>query len=354
MPFCRRGSPGSLSLAAGAVLLVAGCLGRGQGVSFEAVAAAGPPLVWPAAPDPPRIRYLLSIQRPADIGARRSLFRRVLDAVTGGGEDRGLVQPHGLVVDSLGRIYVADPGAPGVHMFDPGRGRYALYRSAGSEEFRSPVGITLGPDGLLYVADSELRAVVALDSNGDPQFRIDDGLLRPTGLAYDAARDRLYIVDTHRHRVNVVGPRGEPRFTIGSRGTGPGQFNFPTSLWLDDQGILYLTDALNFRVQIFGPDGRHRAGFGRHGDGVGDMALPKGLGTDRDGHIYVVEGLYDAVNVFDPAGRLLLSFGQPGRGRGEFWLATGLAVDRQNRLYVADSFNSRIQVFQYLPAVTGP
>lgn len=322
------------------------CSPRTVGVRFGE-AENSPLLAWPAPPNRARIKYLASIATPSDIGARPSLLRRMLNAFTGAVPPR-IQQPYGIAVDSLGRIFVADVAAHGVHRFHPERGRYDFITASERPGFRSPIGVAVDEHGDLYVSDSELGVVVVIRPDGRERRRIRAGLQRPTGLAYDARRGLLWVVDTQGHRIVAFDRDGQQRAAFGRRGSGEGEFNFPTNIVVAKDGTLYVTDALNVRVQVFTPDGAFLRQFGRHGDAVGDLARPKGIALDSDGHVYVVEGLYDVVNLFDPEGRPLLSFGSAGRGRGEFWLATGIAIDRQDRVYVGDSHNGRVQVLQYV------
>ncbi len=332
----------------GAIAAAGSCSHQGGvGVRFEAVAEAEPALVWPSLPDRPRIRYLASIVTPADVGSRKSFMRRMVDVFVGTTEPR-VRQPNGIAVDSTGRVFVADIAARGVHVFDPARGRYQFLTASGRRGLPSPVGVALDGAGNVYVSDSELGEVVVFDAGGRERRRIREGLERPTGLAFDRRHGVLYVADTKAHRIAVFDSAGRSVQSFGRRGTGDGEFNFPTNVAVAPDGSVLVTDAMNFRIQVFSPEVRFLRQFGRHGDAVGDLARPKGVAIDSEGHVYVVEGLYDVVNVFDAGGRLLLSFGGAGHGRGEFWLASGIAIDRQDRVYISDSFNSRIQVLQYI------
>ncbi|MDH5233435.1 MAG: 6-bladed beta-propeller [Gemmatimonadota bacterium] len=335
-----------LVLPTAAFATLGSCTSHPAGVRFEPT-LDHPSLSWPAPPGRARIRYLASISTPSDVGVRPSILRRLMNVFTGAVAPR-VRQPYGIAVDSLGRIFVADVVAGGVHRFDPARGEYQFIIASERPAFRSPIGVAVGARGDLYVSDSELGVVIVFRPDGRERRRIRAGLIRPTGLAFDAARGLLWVVDTQGHRLVAFDRDGVERRAFGHRGAGAGEFNFPTNVVVAPDGTLYVTDALNFRVQVFSPDGVFLRQFGRHGDAVGDLARPKGIALDSEGHVYVVEGLYDVVNLFDPEGRTLLSFGSAGRGPGEFWLATGIAIDRQDRVYVGDSHNGRIQVLQYV------
>jgi DNA-binding beta-propeller fold protein YncE len=317
------------------------------GAAAPAAAQVRPPAVglervWPEPPATARIRFVTAlVPRTA---RRRSLLRRVWDAVAGGAEAPVMKQPYGLALGAGGRLYVADPPGRAVHVYDLRDGGYSKIDVASE----SLIGIaTLG--GRLFLTDSVGDRVICLNASGKRQWSVgaDAGLLRPTGIV--AADDRVYVVDTLGHRVVALGVDGRVLEQFGSRGAEPGQFNYPTSIARDRAGRLYVVDAMNFRVQVFTPQGRYLSAFGRAGDGSGDFSRPKGVALDSEGHVYVVDGLQDVVQIFDADGRFLLAFGQPGNDEGEFWLASGIAIV-DDRIYVADSSNGRVQVFDYLRA----
>jgi DNA-binding beta-propeller fold protein YncE len=306
------------------------------------------PLVWPPAPAAPRITFLNAFSRPEDLGISRGFFQRMADAVFGKTESR-LIRPMAIVgVDGV--LYVADPGARGVHRFHPASGSYDLIRAEGDLPLPSPVGLARGAEGEVYVADSALGRVFVIRRGATAAIPVALGasMRQPTGIAFDPATGRLFVVDTAAHRVNVFNRDGTLAHSFGRRGSGDGEFNYPTLLCRTPQGRLYLTDSLNFRVQILDEQGRFIGKFGRIGDGTGDLARHKGIATDRQGHIYVVDALFHSVQVFDESGSLLLSVGALGRDRGEFWLPTGIFISEDDTIYVADSYNQRVQVFRYI------
>lgn len=303
---------------------------------------------WPLPPEPARIRLIGSLSLPSDIGVRRTVVRRVMDALTGRREPR-LLQPYAVSVDSGGRVVVGDMRTRAVHVFDLTRRAHEVISRVADQRLVAPTGVASDGTGNLYIADAELGVLFALDGQRRLRWRLD-GLRRPTGLALHPTDSLLYVVETQGHRVQVVHTRGVVEHVFGQRGDRPGEFNFPTHVTVGSDGEVYITDSMNFRVQMFGSHGEFVAWFGRPGDAVGDLARPKGIGVDSEGHVYVVDGLYDVVNIYSRTGRILLSFGGAGHAPGQFWLAAGLAMDDRDRIYVADSFNGRVQVFQYLRA----
>ena len=328
-----------------AALALAGC-------ATQAPQPNGTPLVWPEPPDAPRVAFVQSITRADDLGIEKSFLARLGEWILGASEER-ILRPMA-VVAAAGVIYVADPGVKGVHRFDRAGARYDVIRGEGETPLLSPVGLAKGPDGEIYVTDSALASVLVIRPGAVIAQRLPNlpPLKQPTGIAFDPKLGRLVVVDTKAHAIRTFERDGTPRETWGRRGTGPGEFNYPTQVWRNGEGRLYVTDTLNFRIQILDSQGRFQGQFGKAGDGAGDFMRHKGLATDSFGHVYVVDALLHAIQVFDRKGELLLSLGDMGRGRGEFWLPAGLFIGEDDTIYVADSYNQRIQVFRYIGGPT--
>lgn len=312
----------------------------------------GPLPAWPAPPADARIAFLKAFSRPEHLGIEKGPLQRLADLLFGASEVR-LVRPMA-VVTAGNVLYVADPGAKGVHRFEQAEGRYALLRAEGDKPLASPVGLARGGDGEVYVADSALRRVFVIRPGAKfaSPLALQADLRQPTGIAADPANGRLFVVDTAAHRVLVFNRDGTLASSFGRRGAGDGEFSYPTFAWRDSGGKLYVTDSLNFRVQIFDAEGAFAGKFGRVGDGTGDSARQKGIASDRYGHLYIVDSLFHAFQIFDSSGRFLLAVGEPGAGRGEFWLPTGIFISEDDTIYVADSYNRRIQVFRYIGGPT--
>lgn len=330
-----------------AVLLLSACSGGGKPVLPPGQAPASSQ-VWPQSPETPRIAWVASFERPEDLGIQKSILGKLSDWIFGG-EDIRIIQPMAvLAVGNL--IYVADPGIKAVHRFDLKLQQHTLIRRKDGQPLISPVALTHDQAGTVYIADSALAQVfrASAGTNQAIPMALGGKLGRPTGLVMDKSGRHLFVVDTANHQLRKYRLNGSLVKTIGKRGTGKAQFNYPTMIWRDGNGHLLVTDSLNFRIQQFDENGRFVSMFGKHGDGTGNFSRPKGVATDKGGHVYVVDSLFHAVQIFDTRGHLLLNFGSHGNAQGEFWLPTGMYIDSGNTIYVADSRNRRIQVFRYI------
>jgi DNA-binding beta-propeller fold protein YncE len=326
-------------------LTFVGC-GPQRGSPLDASVAS---LTWPEPPEPARIAYLGAVSTAADMDKRGSVFEGLGELLFGKKPVGVLVSPYAVAVDPTGIMYVADSGGAAVHAFDLRAHDYHQFSALDqAAKLQKPIGLALLGDRI-YVADSGLREVCVFRKTGSFLFAFGrDRLARPAGIACRFPQGTIYVADAGNHTVEVFDRGGRFLRRIGSRGTGAGQFNFPTQLCLDRTGKLYVSDTLNYRIQVFGPDERFLRMFGRQGDRPGNFAHPSGVACDSLGNIYVTDRQFENVQIFDAQGQILMALGQEGTAPGEFWLPAGICTDLHNRIYVADSFNKRVQIFALL------
>lgn len=317
-------------------------------------AAAAQPLVWPLPPEQPRIRFVMTYRGVNDFKTKKtSRWKSLLlgpDETSGQPSDV-MVKPYGVAVSRLGRLYVTDTAARRVFVFDPEARTVGFVGEEGPVKLTKPVGVAVDQDGRVFIADATLNRVFGYDLNGQMAMAIghEGELESPSGLAIDRDHKLLYVADAKKHHVLCFSTvDGSALRTIGQRGGGPGEFNYPTNLFVSRDGRLYVTDTLNFRIQAFNADGTFAAEFGTQGDTPGTLNRPKGVGVDSEGHVYVADSSFNNFQIFDAAGQLLLHVGTAGTQAGEFILPAGLCVDNRDRIYIADQGNARVQVFEYL------
>lgn len=326
----------------GAVL----CIALGLSGAREAERPALATVAWPPPPAAARIITVGTYSSAAELGMGPTMADRILTFFTGASRGRErFSQPFGLAVDEEGNLCLSDTGTKAVWFFDLKRSRGLRWDEIDRVPFGQPVAVAKAR-GILYVADAGLGQVVAFDVAGHARFRLKTPLIRPAGLALFG--EKLYVADAGAHCVRIYDPQGQALGQLGQRGSGPGDFNFPTHVATDGQGRLYVTDALNARVQVFTPDGQFLTALGKIGDGSGHFSRPKGVAVDRHNHVYVTDVLFDNLQLFDPSGAFLLDVGTTGSAVGEFWMPSGIAITRDDRIYIADTRNARVQVLRYL------
>ncbi len=309
-----------------------------------------PPLiVWPKAPEVPRIRFVKAVSGPEDLGITGSMFKRLVNGLAGRAK-ASMGSPYGVAVDSPGRLYVVDSFQGIVHRFDAKGNEYYSFAVAGVG-LGAPIGIAIDDKtGRIYVSDSKQGIIKVFDGTGKKVVREigRETLKRPTGIAVHEERGELLVVDTLAATIVRYGLKDyRVKGWLGGPGRNQGRFHYPTNIRVTADGRILVSDSLNFRVQVFSPEGRFIKAFGSAGDGPGNFSRPRGVAADSDGNIYVVDALFDNIQVFNRDGALLMAFGGPGTGHGEFCLPTGIFI-KNDTIYVSDSYNKRVQIFQYL------
>jgi len=293
------------------------------------------------------IRFIRSISNSNDILKDKSFGEEILDWIFGE-EVNQFVRPMSIITDETERIFVLDQGGGYIVTIDTLEQKFSLLLNKDDRIFPSLVGISKFKGNSFLFTDSFQNKIYLfnLKENSIQLLNEKLELNQPTGIAYNTVTNEIWVVETLNHQISILDSNGKRIRTIGSRGTEEGQFNFPTYIWIDKNGIVYVVDSMNFRLQILNSDDKVINIFGEAGDASGFFARPKGVAIDSFGHIYIVDALYNTVQVFDKEGNFLYYFGTKGSSEGEFWLPTGIYIDAENFIYIADSYNSRIQIFR--------
>jgi phage tail-like protein len=136
-----------------------------------------------------------------------------------------------------------------------------------------PGGITLTPDGTLFISDRQQHLI--FKAIRYPSFESDEALCRtqilplayfggvgqgprqlnePRGL--DVSGNSLYIADSQNHRIQVLRLHSEVLQAIWGGpdpGVSPGEFNEPWDVAVGPKGIIYIADTGNHRLQKIDP-----------------------------------------------------------------------------------------------------
>lgn len=314
-------------------------------------------LVFPSPPDQPKFVFERSIYTSHDV-VPKGKDAALMQVLTGEGErgGEGLQKPYAIAVRQ-GRLYVSDPVAGTVKLFDiPGR-RFLAIGPDPQETLVQPLGIDVDEHFNLYVVDGAARDVKIYDAGGKFVRRLGGpkDFFRPSGIAASPDGERVYVVDTggvarkDEHRIRVYAARtGQHLYDIGRRGSADGEFNLPRDVALAADGRLYVVDSGNFRVQVLDRDGSFVRAFGSIGRQFGNFARPREVAVDPQGTVYVSDAAFGNMQIFSAEGELLMFIGarserdEPAR----YTLLSGVGVDTDGRIYVADEFFRRVDVFR--------
>ena len=160
-------------------------------------------------------------------------------------------QPGGITFNTSNhKVYVADTGNYRVQILNSDLTFSSTFGKKGDDEgqFSIPCDIACDSTGKMYVADVAANCIHIFTTKG--KFLTEFELYRPTCIAIDAI-GRLYITSCSSHRVSVLTSDGKFVTSFGGFGEEPGQFDSPTGLAIDDNGVVYVCDTNNDRIQMF-------------------------------------------------------------------------------------------------------
>jgi RHS repeat-associated protein len=276
----------------------------------------------------------------------------IITTVAGGGNpptglgDGGLATqarlnlPFDVAIGSDGSLYVADlqnfrvrrVGPDGIISTVAGSGAFGNSGDGGPADqarFGGVVGVTIGPDGSLYITDRQfgrirrvaLGGIITTVAGGNPSGVLGDGgpatqafLNQPYDVAF-GEDGSFYIADSQNNRIRRVGPDGIVTTVVGtgvfgySGDSGPSagaRLAFPRDVTLDPAGDLFIIDQNNHRVRKVNPS--------LPGIGSGNVLIPAEDGSEvyefdssgrhlRTAHSLTAATLYTFA--YNSAGRLV-------------------------------------------------
>jgi sugar lactone lactonase YvrE len=270
---------------------------------------------------------------------------------------------EGIATDGAGRVYVADPVAGDVEIYDNVQHGNHLLMTWGGGFFQHPDGITIDGRFHPYVSDDGRNSVTLFDSfsSGLGVTREWGGtgqgigqMANPRQLVVDRA-GVAYVVERDNQRVQWWQPGGNnTQLPVSAFGTAnPPTFADPEGIAMDSAGRLFVSNDsdADAGIRIYQIPGALIGSVGL-GPGIapGQLKNPKGLEEDPFDRLIVVDSGNGRVEVFGPAAQnspFLDAFGTEGSGDGQLLHPTGAALAPGGWLYVSDTGNGRIVRLHY-------
>lgn len=285
--------------------------------------------------------------------------------------DRGNLKLQVCGADGVGCVWVGGDGAGG--------GQFSGRNFAGV--FDLPHGVDVDPLGRIAVADEDNQLLQYCDETGGCTVSGDtsntnagcqSGLGRwcePHDAAFDST-GRIFALDTGNNRIQVLvaednasgNPQLNLRRVLGRSGSAPGEFDGPGGIAIDADDTIIVADTNNHRIQVCRPASATNLDcetFGRQGSALGQFDTPTGVDVDGQGRIWIADTNNHRIQVCDRSGDCVAfgSFGdfdpfsddaEGGSDEGpmRFNQPHDVAVHPGGQVVVVDTANHRIQRFQ--------
>ncbi|CAI8019174.1 E3 ubiquitin-protein ligase TRIM71 [Geodia barretti] len=217
-------------------------------------------------------------------------------------------------------------------------------------DLKSPYGIAVREGGEVVVVEQDSHCISIISGNGDKKSFGTRGsgpgqFDYPEGVAIDNGGNIL-VADCGNHRIQQLSSTCKHLRTVGTRGSGPLQFRNPKGITVHPHtGKVYVADRNNHRIQVLNSDLTYSGSFGRKGSNNGEFSYPYDVATDRDGNVYVADQYNHRIQVFAVDGVFLRQFGKEREGEGELNEPVSIAIDSGNIVYVGELRNNHISIF---------
>jgi sugar lactone lactonase YvrE len=299
---------------------------------------------------------------------------RTLAGAPAGNNSARFGEAFGIAAAVDGTVYVSDGETGRIWQIAPGGSTKII-----AENLNTPSAIALSPDGALVVADTgshtikrvepqsgRVSIIAGMENNAGFADGAEAQFNGPVGVA--VGRDgTIFVADTYNDRIRAIDAEHRVRTVAG--GDGPGyadaatgalaRFDTPCGLSVDTDGTLVVADTGNHRLRRVHLDGMVTtiAGTGAQevSDGTPEIASfnePTGVVVDSDGAIYVTDSGASVVRVcyfgFWPQVSTLVGYAHAGLEDGTLDRArlsrpAGVAVSPDGTLFIADAGNRLVR-----------
>lgn len=252
-------------------------------------------------------------------------------------------QPRGVSVAPNGNVFVLDTQNVRVQVFtEEGVFLYSWGEVAdGDSAFNRATDLVVDTNGQVAICQEDAGSVNVFDPFGS--FIMVMGQIGgPQAITVDGSGFFL-VGEGERSQIRKLDPQG---VSVGRFGQGIFGYESPGGLAVNALGNVLASDTFNNRILTFDASGVYVTSWGSNGTGPSQFKEPRGIAIAQDGTVYVADTGNQRVQALTPDGRFRLAWGSFGLNPGEFRYPWDIAVDNSGAVYVTDLFNHRVQKFR--------
>jgi DNA-binding beta-propeller fold protein YncE len=304
---------------------------------ISATAMAAKPVVYPAAPEQPRVQFLKSINGGSFFISGNGYGNRFPGYEMPAQKETDAVgKPYGIAT-TAGKIYICDMASATVKVFDLDKKYITSIGADKIGKLEQPLNIAIDADGTKYVADGKLGKIMVYDANNLFVKSIGNSAkMKASDVVI--VKGNLYVTDVMNSQIVVINPKtGAELSRFSQAGMEAGDLFKATNLTTDMNGNIVVADTIGGKVSVFADNGKFVKNFGKLGDGLGQFARPKGVAVDHANNLYAIDAAFENIQIFNEQGQLLLPFGTVGNTAGGLNMPVKVAIDYTNVKYFKDA-----------------
>lgn len=284
---------------------------------------------------------LTNLPREAD----RIAFEHKLEVrVIGDTEQKILKVPVDATVLG-GKVYVVDAGLPGVKVFS-GEGKELFefrgirYHDIKGAELKYPSAITVGPTGMIYVADLTGAKIVVFDENGIAKKVINipkegERPAKPLSMTFDLL-GHLYVGEGEIGKIMIF---SDDKFL---REFAVGKLDHPNGIAVDSKRRIFVSDSNNRRIIVYDQNGRPEREWRLRDK---KSFVPRDIVFDGSGRLVVADMLNSRIVFLNDEGEQTKQLMRLPN-MDQLFLPSGLEIDKHNNLVIVDRGLSQVFVLQ--------
>ena len=204
----------------------------------------------------------------------------------------GFQRLYGVAVDDNDNIYVTDRGSKSMFKFDKNGTQIKVVKPAVKNLGLS--GIAVSGDQVI-VADQTNHLLMSFTRDLEFVKKINLHSGCPVGVACDEER-KMYVCHFRQNCVKVMSAQGELLYSFGDNDTSH-KLCKPYSICVDSE-FVYVSEWVSHCVSVFTKQGKFITSFGKNGSSDGQFNYPSGLAINSDGVLYVCDYVNARIQVF--------------------------------------------------------
>ena len=246
----------------------------------------------------------------------------------------GLDMPWGIAINSKQQLMVAESRGKKITIMERDGKRVQTIEC---DKFKGPRGVATGPDGAIYVTDSDAQCLFKFDKEGKLLTTVQNNLKSPYSVKI--IRNQLYVADRNSNLVKIFDTDCNVVGTIQTK-----ECPNPSDIAVGEDGLYVAGSGGKITVYRCAPNGE----FIRHLNTNPSLNLSyiRSICFDSSSHLIVSNYMYGVstgVYVFQPSGEHVASLSVASSGGIKH--PVGIAIDDDGFVYVCDCMIDTVTVF---------